>query len=192
MNARRQWPHFQTRKGGARLTRGVPARAQQMCLLLREAMNVGKIALSQFFFSTELESREARQRIKDELSGFCVVTEAPKTTFGKVFSTAPIRASSALPNQTPWPTRFARPTPASSTASRTTFASRCSWRSSAPKSFTKIPSTVASAATTTRPPRGSPTTRGRAASRRRTQSSASLPRGHTRSVCRGPPTLAQL
>ena len=48
-------------------------------------MNVGKIALSQFFFSTELESREARQRIKDELSGFCVVTEAPKTTFGKVF-----------------------------------------------------------------------------------------------------------
>lgn len=56
-----------------------------MCLLLREAMNVGKIALSQFFFSTELESREARQRIKDELSGFCVVTEAPKTTFGKVF-----------------------------------------------------------------------------------------------------------
>ncbi len=56
-----------------------------MCLLLREAMNVGKIALSQFFFSTELEPREARQRIKDELSGFCVVTEAPKTTFGKVF-----------------------------------------------------------------------------------------------------------
>lgn len=60
-------------------------RAQQMCLLLRESMNVGKIALSQYFFSTELETREARQRIKDELSGFCVVTEAPKTTFGKVF-----------------------------------------------------------------------------------------------------------
>lgn len=58
---------------------------EQMCLLLREAMNVGKIALSQFFLSTELEPREARQRIKDELSGFCVVTEAPKTTFGKVF-----------------------------------------------------------------------------------------------------------
>ena len=56
-----------------------------MCLLLREAMNVGKIALSQFFLSTELEPREARQRIKDELSGFCVITEAPKTTFGKVF-----------------------------------------------------------------------------------------------------------
>ena len=48
-------------------------------------MNVGKIALSQFFLSTELEPREARQRIKDELLGFCVVTEAPKTTFGKVF-----------------------------------------------------------------------------------------------------------
>ena len=55
-----------------------------MCLLLREAMSVGRIALSECFFSTELGNREARQRIKDELSSFCVVNEAPKTTFGKV------------------------------------------------------------------------------------------------------------
>ena len=33
--------------------------AQQMCLLLREAMNVGRIAISDFFFSIELELREA-------------------------------------------------------------------------------------------------------------------------------------
>ena len=55
-----------------------------MCLLLREAMNVGRIALSEYFFSTELGDREARQRIKDEFSSsYCVVNEAPKTTFGK-------------------------------------------------------------------------------------------------------------
>lgn len=58
-------------------------RKEQMCLLLREAMSVGRIALSECFFSTELGDREARQRIKDELSSFCVVNEAPKTTFGK-------------------------------------------------------------------------------------------------------------
>jgi hypothetical protein len=56
---------------------------EQMCLLLREAMNVGRIGLSPFFFSTELQPHEARQRIKDELSSYCVINEAPKTTFGK-------------------------------------------------------------------------------------------------------------
>jgi len=55
-----------------------------MCLLLREAMTVGKIALAREFFSNELGTAEAKQRIKDELSSYCVVTEAPKTTFGKV------------------------------------------------------------------------------------------------------------
>ena len=54
-----------------------------MCLLLREAMTVGKIALAREFFSNELGTAEAKQRIKDELSSYCVVTEAPKTTFGK-------------------------------------------------------------------------------------------------------------
>lgn len=38
-----------------------------MCLLLREAMNVGRIAISPFFFSVELEKAEGRKRIKDEL-----------------------------------------------------------------------------------------------------------------------------
>ena len=61
---------------------------QQMCLLLREAMTVGKIALSRQFFSNELGTPAARTRIKDELSSYCVVTEAPKTTFGKVRGSA--------------------------------------------------------------------------------------------------------
>ena len=58
-------------------------RKEQMCLLLREAMNVGRVAISDYFFSVELQQLEAKKRIKDELLNYCVVTEAPKTTFGK-------------------------------------------------------------------------------------------------------------
>lgn len=60
-----------------------------MCLLLREAMNVGRVAISDYFFSVELEQLEARKRIKDELLNYCVVTEAPKTTFGKIRKVRP-------------------------------------------------------------------------------------------------------
>ena len=60
---------------------------EQMCLLLREAMNVGRVAISDYFFSVELQQLEARKRIKDELLNYCVVTEAPKTTFGKIRKT---------------------------------------------------------------------------------------------------------
>jgi len=59
-------------------------RKQQMCLLLREALSVGKIAIAHDFFSNELKITEAKLRINDELSSYCVVTEPPKTTFGKV------------------------------------------------------------------------------------------------------------
>ena len=62
-------------------------RKEQMCLLMREALTVGKIALSDHFFSIELTTQEAKSRIEDELSSYCVVTEAPKTTFGKVRKT---------------------------------------------------------------------------------------------------------
>ncbi len=55
-----------------------------MCLLLREALTVGRIAIAHEFFSNELKHTEAKLRIKDELSSYCVVTEPPKTTFGKV------------------------------------------------------------------------------------------------------------
>ena len=54
---------------------------------MREALTVGKIALSDHFFSIELTKQEAKSRIEDELSSYCVVTEAPKTTFGKVRKT---------------------------------------------------------------------------------------------------------
>ncbi len=67
-------------------------RKQQMCLLLREAMTVGKIALAHQFFSNELGTPAAKTRIKDELSSYCVVTEAPKTTFGKVHKHTPLAA----------------------------------------------------------------------------------------------------
>ena len=58
-----------------------------MCLLLREALTVGKISYAQNFFSVELNPYEATTRIKDEMLNFCVITEAPKTTFGKVRTT---------------------------------------------------------------------------------------------------------
>jgi len=62
-------------------------RKESMCLLLREAMTVGRICLHERFFSCELEPREARKRISDELSTYCIVTEPAKTTFGKMRKT---------------------------------------------------------------------------------------------------------
>lgn len=56
-------------------------------LLMREALTVGKIALSDHFFSIELTKQEAKSRIEDELSSYCVVVEQAKTTFGKVRKT---------------------------------------------------------------------------------------------------------
>ena len=58
-----------------------------MCLLVREALSVGKIAIGDDFFSIELAKTEAKMRIRDELGSYCVVTEPPKTTFGKVRTT---------------------------------------------------------------------------------------------------------
>ncbi len=60
---------------------------QQMCLLVREALSVGKIAIGDDFFSTELAKTEAKMRIRDELGSYCVVTEPAKTTFGKIRTT---------------------------------------------------------------------------------------------------------
>lgn len=44
-----------------------------MCLLLREAMNVGRVAISDYFFSVELQQLEAKKRIKDELLNVSLV-----------------------------------------------------------------------------------------------------------------------
>ncbi len=54
-----------------------------MCLLLREALTVGKIAFHDRFLSTELNGPEAKKALIDEMLNYCVVTEAAKTTFGK-------------------------------------------------------------------------------------------------------------
>lgn len=47
---------------------------EQMCLLLREAMNVGRVAISDYFLSVELQQLEARKRIKDELLNVCLAS----------------------------------------------------------------------------------------------------------------------
>ena len=58
-------------------------RKEQMCLLLREALTVGKIAYHRSFLSVELNGPEAKKALQDEMMNYCVVTEAAKTTFGK-------------------------------------------------------------------------------------------------------------
>ena len=76
---------------------------QAMCLLLRVALTVGKIAMAHEFFSNELKITEAKLRIKDELSSYCVVTEAPKTTFGKVLTHAFVMMQPTLLDSAPNP-----------------------------------------------------------------------------------------
>jgi hypothetical protein len=53
-----------------------------MALLLREALRVGKIAYSDYFFSISMTKQEAKKRIGDEIRNFSVITEpgATKTT----------------------------------------------------------------------------------------------------------------
>ena len=58
-----------------------------MCLLLREALTVGRISFHKDFHSNEMSDDEARRRVVDEMMNYCVVTEPPKTTFGKVCTT---------------------------------------------------------------------------------------------------------
>ena len=57
--------------------------AGAVCLLLREALTVGRISFHKHFHSTEMNAGEAKAAV-DEMNNYCVVTEAPKTTFGKV------------------------------------------------------------------------------------------------------------
>lgn len=51
---------------------------------LRDALRVGNIFLSDHFFSTQMTVHEARKSIRDELCRFAIITEPPKTMFGKV------------------------------------------------------------------------------------------------------------
>lgn len=58
-------------------------RKEQMALLLREALRVGKISYSRNFFSISMRRDEAKRRLGDEIRNFSVVTEAGKTHFSK-------------------------------------------------------------------------------------------------------------
>lgn len=82
-------------KWGLKLTRPVTfpcvwqtnERKEQMCLLVREALTVGKIAFHKNFFSLEIGAGGAKRQLKDELLSYCVVTEPAKTMFGKTRKT---------------------------------------------------------------------------------------------------------
>jgi hypothetical protein len=62
-------------------------RKEQYCLLLREAMSVGSIALHGRFFSSSMSVAQAKRRLEEELVNFSIVTQPPVTTFGKVRKT---------------------------------------------------------------------------------------------------------
>ena len=66
-------------------------RKEQMCLLVREALTVGKIAYHPDFVCTELGVHKAKLQLQDELASYCVMVEPPKTTFGKVRYRVPSR-----------------------------------------------------------------------------------------------------
>lgn len=58
-------------------------RKEQMCLLLREALRVGKISYHPSFFSLSMTRDEAKKRLGAEIRNFSVVTEPGKTHFSK-------------------------------------------------------------------------------------------------------------
>ena len=62
-------------------------RKEQMCLLTREAVSVGKIHFSDQVFSTTQSVREVKDQLEGELRNFCVLVEASKNPFGKVKKT---------------------------------------------------------------------------------------------------------
>ena len=103
-------------------------RKEQMCLLVREALTVGKIGFHPDFVSTELEPEKAKRQLLDELTSYCVMVEPPKTTFGKVRKTLG-KVHRAVANtllQLTFPNILRRQ------AGR--LASPCNWRASATRS----------------------------------------------------------
>lgn len=65
-------------------------RKEQMALLLREAMRVGKIAYHPNFFSLSMSREEAKKRLGAEIRNFSVITEPGKTHFAKVSNPPPL------------------------------------------------------------------------------------------------------
>lgn len=62
-------------------------RKEEYCLLVREALRMASISFHNDFFSVTLGEREAKQRLRDEMENFSVVTEPPKTLFGQTRKT---------------------------------------------------------------------------------------------------------
>lgn len=58
-----------------------------MCFNVRDALNVGSIALLQPFVCQSMPEREVLKILEDELRNFSILVEAPKTPFGKTKKT---------------------------------------------------------------------------------------------------------
>ena len=68
-----------------------------MCLQVRDALTVGSISLSSHFFSIKMDVKDALKALGNEMRGFAILVEPPKTTFGKV-------RRPAAKAHGPWPT----------------------------------------------------------------------------------------
>ena len=101
---------------------------QAMCLQVRDALTVGSISLSAHFFSVKMDVKEALKALGNELRGYAILVEPPKTTFGKVRREFCSQTTRAVANPAPR-NRCAKPTREKSAASRTMPASRCSSQS---------------------------------------------------------------
>ena len=56
---------------------------EAMMMMVRDALQVGCIALHQSFFSSTHPKEEMLKMMGDELKGFCIITEPGKTPFAK-------------------------------------------------------------------------------------------------------------
>ena len=70
-----------------RATRSLSPPRQAMCLQVRDALTVGSISLSSHFFSIKMDTKDALKALGNEMRGFAILVEPPKTTFGKVRKT---------------------------------------------------------------------------------------------------------
>ena len=95
-----------------------------MCFQLRDALRVGCIMLHEDFFSVSIGAAEALKVMDDELRNYCIVTEPPKTTFGKVTPVILRRYSRTQRLHHGALRRCARLIRENSTENRTTYASR--------------------------------------------------------------------
>lgn len=86
-NGVRRWICLQEGPAGAAGLHTTHERKDQYMLLLREALTVGKISISKYFFSHnahgEAGLKQVKTQLRDELCNFAVLVEAPKHPSGK-------------------------------------------------------------------------------------------------------------